>query len=41
MNVLDPTWEFNIKRFTSGIIKKSKARLCAHGDQKLDGVDYF
>jgi hypothetical protein len=41
MNVLPSTWAFHCKRYPDGIIKKLKARLCARGDQQLEGVDYF
>jgi hypothetical protein len=41
MNVLPSTWVFRWKRYPDGIIKKLTTRLCARGDQHLEGVDYF
>ena len=41
MNVIDSIWAFKLKRFADGMVKKFKSRLCAHGDQQLEGVDYF
>ena len=41
INVLDSTWEFNIKHFTSGQINKFKDIFCAQGDWKLESVDYL
>ena len=35
------TWAFRRKRYPDGAVKKLKARLCARGDQQVDGVDYF
>ena len=33
-------WRFKVKKNGSGQVIKYKARLCARGDQKTDGVDY-
>ena len=41
MNILQSIWEFKIKSFPDGIIKKFKACLCACGDQKLEGINFF
>ena len=41
MNVLEPTWEFKLSRFISGLINKTKDSICARGHQQLEGVDYF
>ena len=35
------TWAFKRKRYPDGRIKKLKARICARGDQQVDGVDVF
>jgi hypothetical protein len=40
-NVIDSIWAFKLKRFPDGMVKKSKARFCASGDQQLEGVDFF
>ncbi len=39
--VLDIIWAFKIKRFPDGLIKGFKGRLCARGDQQIEGVDFF
>ena len=41
MNVIHSIWAFKLKHFLDGMVKKFKARFCAHGDQQLEGVDYF
>ena len=41
MNAIRSTWAFKLKRYPDGLIKKFKARLCAHGDMKLEGIDFF
>ena len=41
MNSIRSTWAFKLKRYPDGLIKKFKARLCAHGDMKLEGIDFF
>jgi hypothetical protein len=41
MNVINSTWAFKCKRYPDGLIKKFKARFCAHGDQQLEGIDFF
>ena len=41
MNVIDSIWAFKLKRFPDGMAKKFKARFCAHGDQQLEGIDFF
>ena len=33
MNIIDAIWGFKLKRFPDGMLKKSKARLCARDDQ--------
>jgi hypothetical protein len=40
-NVVDSTWEIEIKCFPDGIIKKFKAHFCVCGDQQVHGVDFF
>lgn len=39
--VLGILWAFKIKRFPDGLIKSFKGRLCARGDQQIEGVDFF
>ncbi len=41
MNSIDSTWAFKLKQYPDGLIKKLKARLCARGDQQIEGVDFF
>ena len=41
MNVIGSTLVFKKKVFPSGEVRKLKARLCARGDQQLEGIDYF
>ncbi|KAL7474989.1 hypothetical protein ACHAW6_000928 [Cyclotella cf. meneghiniana] len=41
MNVIDSIWAFKRKQFSDKMVKKFKARLCAHGDEQMEGVDYF
>ena len=41
MNDIDYIWEFDLKRFTDGLINKSKAGFFARGDKQLEGVDCF
>ncbi len=41
MNSINGTWDFKCKRFPNGTVKKFKARFCAHGDQQLEGIDFF
>ena len=33
------TWAFKIKRWPSGLFRKTKARLCVRGDLQTEGVD--
>ena len=40
MNIFNSTWAFKCKRYLDGLIKKFKARLCAQGDQQLQGIDF-
>jgi hypothetical protein len=41
MNVISSTWAFKCKRYPDCLIKKLKARFCAHCDQQLEGIDFF
>ena len=41
MNDIDYIWEFDLKRFTDGLINKSRASFFARGDKQLEGVDSF
>ncbi len=36
--VIQLTWALNVKGYPDGILKKFKARFCAHGNQQLEGV---
>jgi hypothetical protein len=40
-NVIDSIWAFKLKRILDGMVKKFKARFCAHGDQQLEGINFF
>ena len=35
-DILPSTWAYKVKRFTSGLLRKIKARFCARGDRQLD-----
>ena len=35
------TWAVHRKRHPDGRVKKLKARFCARGDKKIEGVDFF
>ena len=41
MKVLRSTWNFRVKRFPDGSVKKFKARFCACGNEQQEGIDYF
>jgi hypothetical protein len=41
MNVLPSTWTLRCKRFPDGLIRKLKARLCAIGDNQMEGIGFF
>ena len=41
INALPGTWAFQIKRCPDGPVKGLKARFCAQGDRKIEGVDFF
>ena len=40
-NILQLTWVFKRKRYPDASLRKYKARLCVHGDQKIEGIDVF
>ena len=40
-NILDSTWAFKRKRYPDGTVRKLKARWCVHGDQQIEGIDFF
>jgi hypothetical protein len=40
MKVISSTWAFKCKMYHNGLIKKFKARVCARGDQQLEGIDF-
>ena len=37
--IIPLTWAFKIKRWPSGLFRKTKARLCVRGDLQTEGVD--
>ena len=39
-NVIRSTWAFKCKQFPDGLLKKFKARFCAHVDMQLEGIDF-
>ena len=39
-NILQCTWVLRIKRYLDGRLRKFKARICARGDQQVEGIDY-
>jgi hypothetical protein len=39
-SVVSSTWDFKVKRFPDGSIRKLKARFCARGYEQIEGVDY-
>ncbi len=41
MNVIHGTLAFKCKRFPNSTAKKFKAHFCTHGDQQLEGIDFF
>lgn len=40
-NILDSTWVFRKNRYRHGYLKKYKAKLCVHGDHRIEGADVF
>jgi len=40
-NILGTTWAFKRKHYPDGHVKKLKAWLCIHGDQQMEGIDFF
>ncbi len=41
MYVINSIWAFKCKCYPDGLIKKFKARVCARGDQQLEGIEFF
>jgi hypothetical protein len=41
MKVLQSTWALKVTYYPDGILKKFKARFCAHGDQQHEGIDFL
>ena len=41
MNAIRSTWDFKLKQYPDGLIKKFKARFCACGDMQLEGIYLF
>ena len=40
VNILPSTWDFNIKHYLDGRLRKFKERFCARGDKQVEGIDY-
>ena len=41
MHMIDSIWALQLKRFPNGMVKKFKACFFAHGDQEIDGINFF
>ena len=41
MNVIGSTRVLKCKIYPNGLINKFKARFCARGDHKIEGIDFF
>ena len=41
VNILQPTWAIQKKRYPDVSLKKYNAQFCIHEDQQIDGVDIF
>ena len=41
INIINSIWDFKLKWFPDGSVKKFKVLSCAHGYQKLEGIDFF
>jgi hypothetical protein len=41
MNVMPSTWSIRCKRFTDGLTRKLKARLCVRGEKQMEGIDFL
>ena len=41
MKFINSAWDLKCKRYPDGLIKKSKARFCARGNQQLEGIYCF
>jgi hypothetical protein len=41
MKVISSTWDLKVKCYPNGMVKKFKARFCAHGNQQKKGIDFF
>jgi hypothetical protein len=39
--ILQAIWSFRRKRTPAGIVYRYRARLCAHGGQQTEGIDFF
>jgi hypothetical protein len=39
--VIASTWAFKYKLYPDVLIKKFKSRLCARGNQQLEGIDFL
>ena len=40
-NILQIAWDFNVKRFPDGILRKFSAKFCARGDIQVEVVYYL
>ena len=41
MNIIIQTWDFELKLYPDGLIKKFKSIFCARVDMQLEGIDFF
>ena len=41
INIIQSTWDFKCKHYLDCLIKKSKSRFSARGDQLLEGIYIF
>ena len=41
MKILPLTWDFRIKRFPSGLVRKNRSIFCVRGDLQHQGIDVF
>ena len=39
-DILPSTWDFKIKRYPDGRLRKFKAQFCARGDRQVEGIYY-
>ena len=41
LNFLSTTWEFNVKRYPGGHVRKLKTQCCASGFEQIRGIYLF